>query len=80
MTRAEIVQSLKDAWTRELMDAGDLRDDIADSYAAWVRGLVSAAAPSLAGQPAAQGDGGAAGGGGAAPAAGGGASPGGGMQ
>ena len=53
MTKAEIIQSLKDAWTRELMDIKELREDIAESYSAWVQGMVKQAAPDLQGQPAA---------------------------
>lgn len=53
MTKAEIIQSLKDAWTRELMDIKDLREDIAESYSAWVQGMVKQAASDLQGQPAA---------------------------
>lgn len=49
MTRAEIIQMLKDAWTRALMDEKDLREDIAESYSAWVQGLIQAAAPELSG-------------------------------
>ena len=58
MTKAEIVEAIKQAWTRELLDEADLREDIADTYAGWVRGIVQAAAPDLQGQPAASnGDG-----------------------
>ena len=53
MTKAEIVDAIKQAWTRELLDEADLREDIADTYAEWVRGIVQAAAPDLQGQPAA---------------------------
>ena len=41
---------LKQAWTEALMDEKDLREDIADSYAAWVQGLIESAAPELSGQ------------------------------
>ena len=54
MTKSEIVQGLKDAWTRALMDEKDIREDIAESYSAWVQGIVNAAAPELKGEPAAQ--------------------------
>ena len=49
MTRADIIQMLKGAWTRALMDEKDLREDIAESYSAWVQGLIQAAAPELSG-------------------------------
>ena len=78
MTKAEIIQSLKDAWTRELMDIRDLREDIAESYSAWVQGIVKQAAPDLQGQPAAS-NGGQQGGQGGQQAQGG-AAPQGGMQ
>ena len=61
MTRAEIIQAIKEAWVSALMDVKDIREDIADSYAAWVRGLIQAAAPELSGQAqmqAGQGQGG----------------------
>ena len=58
MTKAEIVEAIKRAWTRELLDEADLREDIADTYAEWVRGIVQAAAPDLQGQPAASNGGG----------------------
>lgn len=41
---------LKQAWTDALMDEADLREDLAESYASWVQGLVQAAAPELSGQ------------------------------
>ena len=53
MTKAEIIQSMKEAWTRALMDEREITEDLADSYASWVQGLVQAAAPDLQGQPAA---------------------------
>ena len=55
MTRAEITKSIRAAWTKALMDTNDLSDDIADSYSAWVRGVVQSAAADLQGQPAAAG-------------------------
>ncbi len=57
MTKAETIAALKEAWTRELMDEADLRDDITESYSAWVQGIVKQAAPDLQGQPAASGGG-----------------------
>lgn len=54
MTKAEITDALKEAWTAALMDEKDLLEDIADSYASWVQGIVKAAAPELKGEPAAQ--------------------------
>ena len=54
MTRAEIIQSIKEAWVAALMDERDIREDIAESYAAWVQGLIQAAAPELSGQAAMQ--------------------------
>lgn len=54
MTKSEIIKGLKDAWTRALMDEKDIREDIAESYSAWVQGIVKAAAPELQGEPAAQ--------------------------
>ena len=66
MTRAEIIGMIKQAWTTALMDVKDIREDIAESYANWVKALIQAAAPDLMGQGAAQGEGaeGGAGGGG----------------
>lgn len=61
MTKAEIIQAIKEAWTNALLDEKDIREDIAESYAAWVKGLIQAAAPELSGvmeqQAAAQGGG-----------------------
>lgn len=48
---------LKQAWTNALLDEKDLREDIADSYAAWVQGLIESAAPELSGQQQGQGQG-----------------------
>ena len=53
MTKADIIQSMKEAWTRALMDERELTDDLAESYSSWVQGLVKAAAPDLQGQAAA---------------------------
>ena len=53
MTKAEIIQSMKEAWTRALMDEREVTEDLAESYSSWVQGLVQAAAPGLQGQPAA---------------------------
>ena len=54
MTKADITNALKEAWTAALMDEKDILDDIADSYASWVQAIVKAAAPELKGEPAAQ--------------------------
>ena len=48
------------------MDAQEIGESVADSYSAWVQGIVQQAAADLQGQPAAQGGQGAQGG---APAA-----------
>lgn len=58
MTRAEIINAIKEAWVRELMDVKDIREDVADSYAAWVQGIVQSAAADLQAQPAASQQGG----------------------
>ena len=58
MTRAEIITAIKEAWVRELMDVKDIREDVADSYAAWVQGVVQSAAADLQSQPAAAQQGG----------------------
>lgn len=58
MTRAEIISAIKEAWVRELMDVKDIREDVADSYAAWVQGVVQSAAADLQAQPAAAQQGG----------------------
>ena len=50
MRKQELIDMLKQAWTDALMDEADLREDIADSYAAWVQGLIESAAPELSGQ------------------------------
>lgn len=79
MTRAEIIQMIKDAWVRALMDVKDIREDIAETYSAWVRSLIQQAAPELSGTAMQTGGGeaqGGGGGGGEAAAASGGAMPG----
>lgn len=50
MTKADISKMLREAWTAALMDTNDFREDLADNYAAWVQGLIKAAAPELTGQ------------------------------
>lgn len=50
MNKADIISMLKQAWTTALMDEADLREDMAESYASWVQGLMKAAAPELSGQ------------------------------
>lgn len=49
MDKREIIQMIKDAWVRALMDEKDIREDIAESYSAWVKGLIQQAAPELSG-------------------------------
>ena len=58
MRKQELIDMLKQAWTDALMDEADLREDIADSYAAWVQGLIESAAPELSGQQQQQQQGG----------------------
>ena len=58
MTKAEIIQGIKDAWSKALMDEKDLHEDVADSYVSWVLGLVESAAPELQGTPAGSNQGG----------------------
>lgn len=72
MRKQELVDMLKQAWTDALMDEKDLREDLADSYASWVQGLIESAAPELSGQQQGQGQGQQQGG---APAQGGGPPP-----
>ena len=55
MRRQELIDMLKQAWTTALLDEKDLREDIAESYAAWVQGLIQSAAPELSGQQQGQG-------------------------
>ena len=50
MTKSDIIQSMKEAWTRALMDEREVTEDLAESYSSWVQGLVQAAAPDLQGQ------------------------------
>lgn len=52
MDKREIIQMIKDAWVRALMDEKDIREDIAESYSAWVKGLIQRAAPELSGATA----------------------------
>lgn len=52
MDKREIIQMIKDAWVRALMDEKDIREDIAESYSAWVKGLIQQAAPELSGATA----------------------------
>lgn len=52
MTRVDIIQMMKDAWARALMDEKDLREDMADAYAAWVQGLIQKATLELSGAQA----------------------------
>ena len=47
MTQLDIIGMLKQAWTAALMDEKDLREDLAESYASWVRGLIQSAADEL---------------------------------
>lgn len=55
MTKVDIIQMMKDAWARALMDEKDLREDMADAYAAWVQGLIQKATLELSGVQQAQG-------------------------
>ena len=75
MRKQELIDMLKQAWTDALMDEADLREDIADSYAAWVQGLIESAAPELSGQQQQQQQGGGAPPGGAPPPEQGGGAP-----
>ena len=50
MKRQELIDMLKQAWVAALLDEKDLREDLADSYASWVQGLIESAAPELSGQ------------------------------
>lgn len=58
MTKSDIIAAMKSAWTNALMDEKDLREDIAESYSAWVQGLIQAAAPELSGTMQQQAQGG----------------------
>ena len=75
MRKQELIDMLKQAWTDALMDEADLREDIADSYAAWVQGLIESAAPELSGQQQQQQQGGGVPSGGAPPPEQGGGAP-----
>ena len=50
MKRADLITMLKEAWTNALLDAKDLREDMAESYSAWVMGLIQSSAQELSGQ------------------------------